>query len=393
MNVLKVGGNVTAIFEDGKMISLPECSKELFMDLISNDYTYDEVLELITPGYKEATSIKDFIENESTWLKMKGSSVIMPSVSELSIPNDFVEKFVEAERQGDESLITTYKNFWTLVSLNPDSRVRNNIFWFIRKWDMKISKSGLIIAYRNADVKNEGEDFDLALTKTIVKEREYIKHVMKKSPKDFVIIKFDNTEYGGDVSYTVEKSPYSSYGCQDGYVLGTVEELYQKLINDDAVNTTTFTDHHSHTFNINIGKIVSMPREDTDSCQDHTCSSGLHVASKGWLKKNYYGGVGLKVLVNPAFVVAVPPEDSYGKMRTCQYLPIGTISFDDEGDVIDNISVDGFEDEYFNAVCYEGKINNEDNDNYVLEIPEMIEINKEEMWENLRKIAKSLHNE
>ena len=394
MNVLKVGGNVTAIFEDGKILSLSDCSNELFMDLINNDYTYEEVVKKIMPDYIDVISIKKFIEEKSQWLKMKGNSVIMPSVSELSIPDDFVEKLVESEKKGDENLITTYKNFWTLVSLNPDSRVRNNICWFIRKWDMKISKSGLIIAYRNADVKNEGEDFDLALTKTIVKERESIKHVMKKSPKDFVVIKFDNTEYGGDVSYTVEKIPYSNYGCQDGVVLGTVEELYQKLVNDEAVSATTFTDHHSHTFNINIGKIVSMPREHTDSCQDHTCSTGLHVASKGWLKRNYFGNVGLKVLVNPAFVVAVPPEDSYGKMRTCEYLPIGTISFDENGDVVDDISVEGFEDDYFNTICYEGQVNNEDLDNYTLPVPgDMIEIDRDAMWEKLRQIAKSLKNE
>lgn len=303
MNVLKVGGSVTAIFEDGRILSLSDCSEELFIDLINNDYTYEEALKKITPGFIDTINLKKYIQEESQWLRMKGNSVIMPSVSELSIPDDFVERFVEAERNNDENLMTTYKNFWTLVSLNPDSRVRNNIFWFIRKWDMKISKSGLIIAYRNADVKSEGKTFDTEFTRFISSERDKIKHVSKKSPRNYMVIATGFDFMGQPKGYAVVKeSDVSVYNT----VIGNLEELYQGLMQAKAEETTTFTDHHSHTFEIKIGRIVRMPRELTDSCQDHSCSSGLHVGAKGWLKSNYFGNVGLKVLVNPAMIVAVP---------------------------------------------------------------------------------------
>ena len=52
--------------------------------------------------------------------------------------------------------------------------------------------------------------------------------------------------------------------------------------------------------------MVTMKRDACDSVQENTCSSGLHVAGKGWLKRNYFGNNGLVVLVNPADVVAVP---------------------------------------------------------------------------------------
>ena len=68
-----------------------------------------------------------------------------------------MSKIIEAEEKGDEVELRKFKNFWTLVSLNPDSRVRNNLFWFIRKWDMQLTDSGLIIAYRNADIKEEAK--------------------------------------------------------------------------------------------------------------------------------------------------------------------------------------------------------------------------------------------
>lgn len=380
MNVLKVGGNTTVIFDDGRIISVPNCDEELFLDLVNNEYTYNQVLEKTCPGYIDTMELKRYIEEESNMLELRGNSVIMPSVSQLSIPEDFVQRFVEAERCDDYDLMTTYKNFWTLVSLNPDSRVRNNLFWFIRKWGMKITKSGLIIAYRNADIKRQGKAFDVELTKFVTEERERIKHVSKKSPKDYRVIKYND-------DYLLIKEGMLSSGGEE---VGNLEELYQKISKNEIDDVTVFTDRHSHTFTIRIGHIVKMKRDNVDSEQEHSCSAGLHVGAKGWLKHNYFGNVGLKVLVNPVHVCAVPTIDQYGKMRTCEYLPIGTIKFDEEGNVVDDIATDGYEDEYFQSICYNGQINNEDNDNYVLEIPSIVEIDKEQAWENLRQIARSL---
>ena len=67
-----------------------------------------------------------------------------------------------------------------------------------------------------------------------------------------------------------------------------------------------YTDAHTGTTRIKIGEVVTMPREDCDTVQEHTCSQGLHCGSSWWLKRNYFGNNGLVVLVNPADVVAVP---------------------------------------------------------------------------------------
>ena len=50
----------------------------------------------------------------------------------------------------------------------------------------------------------------------------------------------------------------------------------------------------------------------------------------------------MMVLVNPADVVAVPPIDDYGKMRTCAYYPVSVVDFDDEGNIIEMPIEDGF---------------------------------------------------
>ena len=73
-----------------------------------------------------------------------------------------------------------------------------------------------------------------------------------------------------------------------------------------------------------------MPRNKCDSVQENSCSRGLHVAGKSWLTSNYFGDTALMVLVNPADVVAVPPIDNYGKMRTCAYYPVSIVEFDKE---------------------------------------------------------------
>lgn len=394
MNILKIGCNVTVIFNDGRLLALPECTDEMFADLSNNEYSYNEVLKMISPDFIDTMELKKFISESSSWLKLRGSSVIMPSVSEISIPEDFVEKFVEAERDGNEDLIETYTNFWTLVSLNPDSRVRDNIFWFIRKWDMKISKSGLIVAYRNADIKRQGSKFDVDLIKCVMENRERIKHVTKKSPKNYKVIKGiynacgEGERFEDNIEYIVIRNDINNGIVEE---VGNLEDLYQQIIAADKEEVTTFTDHHSHTFTIKIGEPVRMPRENVDSVQEHSCSSGLHVAGREWLRKNYFGDVGLKVLVNPSAICAVPVEDSYGKMRTCEYLPIGTIEFDEEGNVVDNITTEGYEDEYFNKISYKGEVNNRDANNYTLSLPSCLEVDKETAWENLRRIAKEAH--
>jgi len=60
--------------------------------------------------------------------------------------------------------------------------------------------------------------------------------------------------------------------------------------------------------------------------------------------------------------------DQYGKMRTCEYFPVALIDFDSNGDVIEP------ECPLYNDVAYlkqlkcEGTVNNEDVDNYVMNV-------------------------
>jgi hypothetical protein len=70
----------------------------------------------------------------------------------------------------------------------------------------------------------------------------------------------------------------------------------------------------------NIGKVVTMKREDCDADRNSTCSTGLHFCSFGYLR-SYNGSQGRVVIVkiNPAHVVAIPQDYNTTKGRCCQY--------------------------------------------------------------------------
>lgn len=342
------------IFKNGDFLHVEFSNGEVYDSKIQNEEDWQFILEHKTDEesiyqrlmIKDALVTPKMVENSSI-LKLRGASVYMNGVSEISIPADFVAKIIDAERNNDQEALQTYINFWTLVSLNPDARVRNNIFWFIRKWNMRINKSGLIVAYRNAVLKNSTLTTDEV--KEILNSYYKVKYIEKEDPNE---IPWDDNK--------------------------SLQDYYNQILNDSD-GSPVYTDAHSHTTTIRLGHPVSIPREDCDAEQEHSCSRGLHVGAKGWLKENYYGGVGLQVLVNPANVVAVPTIDEYGKMRCCEYFPINLIDFDENGNVIEpeyDLDDDII---YLSIEDYKGEVNNVDLDNYTI----TNNVNREDIYDSI----------
>lgn len=309
--VIKVDNNVTIFLENGDIIER-KITEEDFQKVV-NAKSDDEALRILYPKYQEVVDSRNealsLIERlgKSHILSVKDDVIYWEDVSCLSIPPKLAEAIVSVEEKHDELKISTYRNFWTLMSLNPDERCRKNLFWFLQKYGMTISRCGFFVGYRNVD-KTEEEN--------------------------------------------------------------------------------VFTDHHSHTFKIRIGEMVTMDRSKCDTVQDNTCSTGLHIGGRGWLKKNYYGSTGLACLVNPADVVAVPPRDGYGKLRTCAYLPMEVIHYDENDDVIPLDVEDGFDCSYVTKVIYEGTMGTEEDSTYKINIPEIPGTTVESIQDKLLEIAK-----
>ena len=309
--VIKVDNKVTVFLENGEVIE-KEVTEDEFKKVVEAQ-TDEEVLKLLCPEHQKSIESHNnaltLIEKiqKSKLLSMRGDVVYWEEVSCLSVPEELAKAIIKAEEEHNELKISTYRNFWTLMSLNPDERCRKNLFWFLQKYGMTISRCGFFVGYRNVD-KTEEEN--------------------------------------------------------------------------------VFTDHHSHTFKIRIGEMVTMDRDKCDTVQENTCSSGLHIGGKGWLKKNYYGDTGLACLINPADVVAVPPYDNYGKLRTCAYLPMDIIHYDETSNVIPLDVEDGFDCSYVTKVIYEGTMGTKEDSTYKINIPEIPGITVESIQDKLLEIAK-----
>ena len=309
--VIKIDNKVTVFLENGEVVE-KEVTEDEFKKVVEAQ-TDEEVLELLCPEYQKSIESHNnaltLIEKiqKSKLLSMRGDVVYWEEVSCLSVPEELAKAIIKAEEEHNELKISTYRNFWTLMSLNPDERCRKNLFWFLQKYGMTISRCGFFVGYRNVD-KTEEEN--------------------------------------------------------------------------------VFTDHHSHTFKIRIGEMVTMDRDKCDTIQENTCSSGLHIGGKGWLKKNYYGDTGLACLINPADVVAVPPYDNYGKLRTCAYLPMDIIHYDETSNVIPLDVEDGFDCSYVTKVIYEGTMGTKEDSTYKINIPEIPGITVESIQDKLLEIAK-----
>lgn len=347
MKFIKKGNQLTIFLKDGTALSntISDEDYQLFLD---GEMKEKELIKLLSPEYAatldEIESKKSLLDKvkDSKILTLKGDSIYMESVSQFSIPTFFVDKIIEAEKSNNEKLLSAYKNFWLLCCLNPDSRVRSNLFWFLEKSGLIISKSGLFFSYRKALLSYEKSSRMIQIKENYNKIKK-----QKKSPKNY-------NEFG-KLRNPDEVSLY---------------KLYQYYKGVSAI----YTDERTKTTEIIIGKPVSIPREDCDPVQENTCSRGLHLCDREYLKTNSFGNVTLLCLVNPMDVVAVPTQDSYKKFRTCRYFPVSTN--------VDEIDEDGYDDALLKYISYNGNVEGADNQ-YKIEIPTLPEINRSVIIENL----------
>jgi hypothetical protein len=311
--IIRIDDLVIITLDSGDTYQKNGITDEEFNKIV-NAESEDDIIEIFCPTIaeiKEEIRTLEELEDrvrKSNLLEWKNDAVYFPIVSELSVPKELVVAILDAEDNNDSLKLETYKNFWTLMSLNPDEQCRKNLYWFLERNGLVISKHGFFVAYRNVDkTSTEG----------------------------------------------------------------------------------VYTDHHSHSFRIKIGEMVTMPRENCDCSSQNECSRGLHLAGSNWLDRNYYGTQGLVCLCSPSDVVAVPERSSYGKLRTCAYLPIDVVTYNTNGKVIPYPKETGFECDLVPMVIYEGIMGTESSSTYRLEIPEVPGLTKDRITDSLLEIAKN----
>jgi hypothetical protein len=282
-------------------------------------------------------------------LYMKGINITVPEFLALEF----------AKRRDNQEDLSAMMNFWRLCALNPDPRCREDLYKFLINNDLTLTPSGYFVAYRNVNVKNEG----LRERNEFVAEQWLKIKTQKRGPKNFVVVwNYEDEEFElmhedkwsnvNDETYEADKG----YEDEDGFWVeeweeedlyeyqGNLQELYVEFVNLEASQQTVYTDGYTGRMEIILGQPVKIDRKQCDANPDRTCSRGLHAANSSWLTSGYFGSVGLAVLINPMHVIAVPYTDG-GKLRCCEYLPIATIEYNDEGKVIP-IDTNTFELEY-----------------------------------------------
>jgi hypothetical protein len=160
--IIRFNNTVIAILSDGNSYQREGLSDKEFNSLMAAK-TDEDILSIMNPEYenaiRERQDVLDILSkaDKSKRFTVLRDAIYWPEVSMLSVPKELVQVVLEAEEAGDEVLLETYRNFWTLMCLNPSEECRHNLFWFLSKWGMKISRSGFFVAYRNVDIHKRGE--------------------------------------------------------------------------------------------------------------------------------------------------------------------------------------------------------------------------------------------
>lgn len=250
MKVLKLQNSLTIIFDSEEIISDIPYTEETWNFLKENQDDESIVYERFSDNAYYITSEE---VAGSNLLVYDCGAVTMPLVSEISIPKDIVRQILKAEKSGDKKQINKWVNFWTFVSMNPNEAVRDNIFWFLNKWDIQITDSGLIRAYRNVDIYQEANrKYNTQFIKNVINSYYKEKYVNNNNPENII------------------------------YSEGKSLEFYYNDIMNEGNDTPIYTDHHSHTFRIKLGQPVKMPREETDQDSTVSCSCGSMCGPVNW---------------------------------------------------------------------------------------------------------------
>jgi len=238
-------------------------------------------------------------------------------------------------------------NFWKLLMLNPDKRVRTVLFDFIKTHDFVLTDAGYMVVYKAVYDHNDKKEIDTRFSEFVSNKYLHVKKTWKESPKNYVVYKDLNEDSFGITNVkTAEKWDEEDREIE---FLGNLAELFEAIFNSDVeekieADIPVYTDMHSQRMRIVLGEPVKMDRKECDADFRRDCSNGLHVGATKYVE-NFAGRVStiLVCYVNPANVVAVPDYD-HSKMRVSEYFPFAIASYTDRK--IDIIEQAYFESDY-----------------------------------------------
>lgn len=236
-------------------------------------------------------------------------------------------------------------NFWKLLMLNPDHRVRESLFDFIKTHDFVLTDNGYMVVYKSVYYRAEGEgNHNNKVAEFVSNQYLHVKKDWQTSPRKYMVYIDEDGEL--NISKTVTVNGWD-LETKEVEILGNLAEMYDNLamltVADEE--NAPYTDMHTRTFKIKLGEPVRQDRRDCDADPRNDCSNGLHVGATAYVERfGSYGNTAILVCyVNPAHVVAVPDYD-HSKMRVSEYFPFAVANYEDGK--IDIVEQSYFESDY-----------------------------------------------
>jgi len=331
-------GNVVNISINGKLhkknCGSPKEADELFkLVLVAKENPSDVNLKAVRMCLNEKTRIAMLAGLESD----VDTGEIFLAGFNTPIPLTLVDVIKEYHENGYP--MDAIINFWKLLMINPDTRVRKSLFDFITTHDFVLTDKGYMVVYKAVYRKETEVKRDRTFEEFVSNQYLHVKKDWKCNPNKYVVIK--NNE--GDLAIT----KYDTAVANNLDTLGKLGELYVaifKSAEEEVETVATYTDMHTRTMGIELGVPVRMIRTECDSDPAIDCSHGLHVGATGYVERfANNGSVILACMVNPANVVAVPNYD-HSKMRVTEYFPFAVATYVDKK--IDIIEQAYFEEDY-----------------------------------------------
>lgn len=346
INVIKIG-NMVKISVNGKLhqknCGSPEEADELFRLSLKakNDPSEENVRNIM--GYlneKTRVAILTGLEHdpETGEVFLEGFNTPIPQTLV-----DIIKEYHE-----NEYPLEPIMNFWKLLMINPDKRVRKDLFDFITTHDFVLTDNGYMVVYKSVyeqDIENGLDSAAKEFAEYVAQKHLHVKKDWKCSPRKYVVYKdLDDGSFNITKAVTAETWDEEEKEIE---IMGNLADLFDSIYNveeTEEAKVPTFTDMYTRKMTIKIGEAVSIERKDCDADFRRECSYGLHVGATKYVE-NFAGSSGkiLVCYVNPANVVAVPSYD-HSKMRVCEYFPFALAKF--ENGKIDIIEQSYYESDY-----------------------------------------------
>ena len=364
--------------------------EEIFMIMIDQQIASErKQLELEIKKNEALKHGLSVLKNLSDF-RIEGDNVYLSGINR-TLPQLLVEKFIEIAHEyshcpqeflqdqlDQDEEYQSLKRFFMWCALNPRAEVANELYRFLRENSFRITKQGFFVALRNVVTLHGSPELVHFVSNTYNK----VKAVWKKNPANYTVFLEDGEyklvhddqlytteivtsttcpdcdgegelwndwdeyeeDYGDDVQECencmgtgeVEEYEYSyTVPVYHGEKIGNLVDLYLDLPNREE---NRFTDDWTKTFDIRVGKVVNMPKEECNWSTQDCAAAGLHFTAD----QIHYVGCGdqsVLVLINPMKVVGIGQH----KGRCYEYLPIMTVPREEATSILHDVDFDTLE--------------------------------------------------